>query len=339
MDMDVDGLKGSDELPTSLTAVKGHHVYEEENKDTEVIERAIDIFLHTAEKHCTNRDVTKANKALSKAMQRAKKLGEQHPKVQLIGEHKKRLSLHMKLLPLFSTEPFSFVVHFVAQHKPQSNALVYQGFYGLVRLIRTKVFCTELGIPKAVEFDEREDTCVHIIAKMGDAPVAYCRYWIYQHERPNANWVVLDRLCTLPSYRGRGFAKACLNYAQETLGEIRHSCIPPINIAVFHVPSNQQRFKERLEREGFYLLNDDGECSELRTFQQGRHQRLSCFHLVKPLSNVDEATAKHDMNIARTLTVQQEELIKRRGNLPGEFPAFVEAGNSCSKSTKRSLNT
>ena len=57
------------------------HIYEEENKDTEVIERAIDIFLHTAEKHCTNRDVTKANKALSKALLRAKKLGKQHPKV------------------------------------------------------------------------------------------------------------------------------------------------------------------------------------------------------------------------------------------------------------------
>ena len=58
-------------------------MYEEENKDTEVIERAIDIFLHTAEVHCTNRDVTKANKALSKALNRAKKLGEQHPKVRI----------------------------------------------------------------------------------------------------------------------------------------------------------------------------------------------------------------------------------------------------------------
>ena len=136
-------------------------------------------------------------------------------------EHKKRLSLHMQLLPLFSTEPFSFVVHFVALHKPKSNALVYEGFYGLVRLIRSKVFCKELGIPQSVEFDEREDTCIHIIAKMGDAPVGYCRYWVFQHDEGNANWVVLDRLCTLPTYRGRGFAKACLQYAQDTLGEIR----------------------------------------------------------------------------------------------------------------------
>ena len=119
----------------------------------------------------------------------------------------------------------------------------------------------------------------------------------------------------------------------------RHSYVPPVNLVILLVPYNQRQLKERVEREGFVLLNENANGSTLRTFQQGRHQRLSCFHLAKPLDNVDEASAKHDIMIAKTLTTQQEELLQRRSNVQRAFPAFVQTGNSPSRSTKRGLNT
>lgn len=254
----------------------------------------------------------------------------------MIFEHQKRLKLYMELIPFFRNDPYTFTLHYTSHGSMESNPLVFKSFYGLVRLIREKIFCKELNVPSRVEFDEKENTCTHIVAKFGDAPVCYCRVWI--NEEKNTNWAVIDRICTLSAYRGRGFAKAILSHTIELLHGIRHQYTPPLNIVVVHLPLGQGYLSGKLEQQRFFRLNEHEHNHSIRIYTHGYFQRLCCYHYAAPLKNVDVSSVEHDIQAAKLATNEMEKLIATQNYCITQSVSFYSPlSKGYSQATKRGL--
>lgn len=62
--------------------------------------------------------------------------------------------------------------------------------------IRTRVFVEEQGVPLALEQDESDPGCVHVLCRLAGDPVATGRLLLDGH---------LGRICVLPEWRGKGY--------------------------------------------------------------------------------------------------------------------------------------
>mmetsp|Transcript_4308 Transcript_4308/g.5707 ORF Transcript_4308/g.5707 Transcript_4308/m.5707 type:complete len:330 (-) Transcript_4308:2299-3288(-) len=293
--------------------------------NVQVIERAFDIFIETAELERDKRNFEKAFKALRKAASRAEKLPASHPKRGAILERQQNLYIRVQLASCNRAEPFSFQLHYVTRHKAKCDAYYYQNYSALVRLVRRKVFCDELNIPEEVELDERDDVSIHILAKIGDAPVAYARVWIRQLPLiPNeasttatgsnilsytANWGVIDRFCTLPEYRCRGLGTSVLERATHEIlslnnnsGEGAFGFSPPINMVVVEIPVRQLQIQKKLEQIGLIRLNSANQESPVMYYDtQSQQHRINSVHLAKQLCDSDKFA--HDFALAKKSSI------------------------------------
>ena len=76
------------------------------------------------------------------------------------------------------------------------------------RLLRTLIFIEEQGFVR--EFDDLDDTAVHIVAFDGDKPIGTCRYY----PRPDGSYAI-GRIAVAREYRGKGVGSALVLEAER----------------------------------------------------------------------------------------------------------------------------
>lgn len=76
------------------------------------------------------------------------------------------------------------------------------------RLLRTLIFIEEQGFVR--EFDDLDDTAVHIVAFDGDKPIGTCRYY----QRPDGSYAI-GRIAVAREYRGKGVGSALVLEAER----------------------------------------------------------------------------------------------------------------------------
>lgn len=76
------------------------------------------------------------------------------------------------------------------------------------RLLRTIIFIEEQGFVR--EFDDLDDTAVHIVAFDGDKPIGTCRYY----PRPDGSYAI-GRIAVAREYRGKGVGSALVLEAER----------------------------------------------------------------------------------------------------------------------------
>lgn len=76
------------------------------------------------------------------------------------------------------------------------------------RLLRTLIFIEEQGFVR--EFDDLDDTAVHIVAFDGDKPIGTCRYY----PRPDGSYAI-GRIAVARGYRGKGVGSALVLEAER----------------------------------------------------------------------------------------------------------------------------
>lgn len=69
--------------------------------------------------------------------------------------------------------------------------------------VRTKVFVEEQGVPAALEEDDRDPGCLHLLATRNGVPVGAARLDVVQGGK-------LGRVAVLPEHRGHGVGKAMM---------------------------------------------------------------------------------------------------------------------------------
>ncbi|CAM9690423.1 unnamed protein product [Chrysoparadoxa australica] len=94
----------------------------------------------------------------------------------------------------------------------------FQGKWALAKIIRNRVFVEEMGAIIDEEFGEEDNTSRHALVQVGDAPVGYARWHVAAS--PDMEPIALiDRLCLLPGYRGRGYARKCTEKLIEDINK------------------------------------------------------------------------------------------------------------------------
>ncbi|KAG5177752.1 hypothetical protein JKP88DRAFT_264942 [Tribonema minus] len=128
---------------------------------------------------------------------------------------------------------------------------VFNGYWIICRILRRRVFCEELqGVPE-MEFDENDGTCRHIIIQVGDAPVGCLRWRIEPPQAAGAPAVALiDRLCILAAYRGRGFARKAMEHALEDVSAVAVEAQVGVGAVVVLAPSGTM-LQAKLADRGF----------------------------------------------------------------------------------------
>ena len=73
--------------------------------------------------------------------------------------------------------------------------------------VRRRVFIEEQGVDAALEHDQHDATCEHLIALVDDGVVGAARY------RPTERGVKLERVAVLSGHRGSGVGSALVRHA------------------------------------------------------------------------------------------------------------------------------
>jgi predicted GNAT family N-acyltransferase len=125
----------------------------------------------------------------------------------------------------------AFVVMRFASDDPQMAA---------ARAIRDAVFCREQGVSPALEWDGKDDACVHYLLRDGDEPIATAR------TRPldSRTWKI-ERVAVTRAQRSRGVGRAIMGAILDVLD--RAGCA-----SLLHSQTAVAGFYERLgyRREG-----------------------------------------------------------------------------------------
>ena len=80
-----------------------------------------------------------------------------------------------------------------------------------IRAVRNEVFSVEQGISAALDFDGRDQECVHVLARLGDStPVGTARMLPDGH---------VGRIAVTKPWRGRGVGSSLVEYLCEAAGE------------------------------------------------------------------------------------------------------------------------
>jgi len=267
-----------------------------DQRQTQVLENAVESFLKECEKEIKERHHQKACELLDRAEKR-------FPQLDPIALAKWRprleaLKIRILLLDLFPQTPNPNRQRFKIFSRDTVRPAVYDCNYDLCHLIREKVFCAELRIPYFIEFEQKlEDKAFHALVLVGDAPYTYSRVWI--QDTPEGNkWAVLDRMCTLDvdkdqPYKHRGHGAA--NYMLECIKQFLAVNLLPnpnyhCNILVVHVPVKTPKVIEKLINKGFRFVTSLEDYKNLvergdvpiTYFHDGK-VRVNTVHLYIPL--------------------------------------------------------
>ena len=88
----------------------------------------------------------------------------------------------------------------IVKHELGNTGTIYQA----AKMIRLAVFVDEQGIDPKLEFDPLDVTLVHYVGYVADEPVTTARL------APSGSTVKVQRVATLPEYRGQHFASELL---------------------------------------------------------------------------------------------------------------------------------
>src|SRR5699024_1889532 len=77
--------------------------------------------------------------------------------------------------------------------------------------IRRIVFIEEQHVPEGEEMDEYDEHAIHFLGITNDNPIAASRLrFVDKHGK-------LERICVLPSYRGKSFGKKMIQFMEKTI--------------------------------------------------------------------------------------------------------------------------
>ncbi|KRK48783.1 hypothetical protein FC96_GL001102 [Secundilactobacillus kimchicus JCM 15530] len=88
----------------------------------------------------------------------------------------------------------------IVKHELGNTGTIYQA----AKMIRLAVFVDEQGIDPKLEFDPLDATLVHYVGYVADEPVTTARL------APSGSTVKVQRVATLPEYRGQHLASELL---------------------------------------------------------------------------------------------------------------------------------
>ncbi|WP_288531353.1 GNAT family N-acetyltransferase [uncultured Secundilactobacillus sp.] len=88
----------------------------------------------------------------------------------------------------------------IVKHELGNTGTIYQA----AKMIRLAVFIDEQGIDPKLEFDPLDATLVHYVGYVADKPVTTARL------APSGSTVKVQRVATLPEYRGQHLASELL---------------------------------------------------------------------------------------------------------------------------------
>mmetsp|Transcript_4580 Transcript_4580/g.5661 ORF Transcript_4580/g.5661 Transcript_4580/m.5661 type:complete len:300 (+) Transcript_4580:78-977(+) len=272
---------------------------------------AVSIFLDSATTEYEQGNYDKALKLLQKAKGRIEKLPHNHPSRKIVLESHEKVRNILGLSFYNRSDPFSFSVHYKLISKSTCPSHVYRNFSDLISLIRRKVFCNELNIPELIEQDEKDDDSVHILARIGDAPVAYARIWMNRiGTGQKTNIAVIDRFCTLKNYRCKGLGNGVLAQAKATLLNLNRTGVvsPPSSLIVIEIPVRITQIQRKLEQSGFTRLASVSSDAPVTYFDSHRHRhRINSVHLAKCLDG-DKGAQVRDMEIAKHIAMEQQRM-------------------------------
>lgn len=109
--------------------------------------------------------------------------------------------------------------------------------------IRRAVFIDEQGVSEAVEMDDKDDECDHVVAFDEDQPVGTARL-----RRPEPTVAKMERVAVLEAYRGEGLGRAVMEALERKARE--HGC----TIAKLHGQTTVEPFYESL---GYETVSDE----------------------------------------------------------------------------------
>jgi hypothetical protein len=302
---------------------------EEVSGEKSAHEKAVDAFLKQAELEIERRDAMKASENLGKALKRVEKHAD-HPARGRWEAQLRSLKLHLSLLELFMTRTVPFERRFRVYSSETTSPIAFRCLHGLTRLVRDTVFCKELSIPPAVEFDSRDARALHGMVLVGDDPRCVSRTWLAQGAS-GLRWAVLDRLATLcirgkgdasytVSHRGKGHA----TYMVKQLGG--YLAQNGVKVLVIHlfIRSNSKLLLALLKKGARFVLTE----SEVRR-QQGEGQaekpplvfvedgelRINTIHLWLPLPGATqvevEATLEEVRQHSRAMLALPDDPVNR----------------------------
>ena len=96
----------------------------------------------------------------------------------------------------------------ILKDPPTITEVEYSDAEETLRVIRFAVFVDEQNVPPEVEMDERDPHCIHLLALIGEAPVATARVDI-AHEGK------VGRLAVLARHRRQGIGRALMLRCHE----------------------------------------------------------------------------------------------------------------------------
>jgi predicted GNAT family N-acyltransferase len=112
----------------------------------------------------------------------------------------------------------------------------------LAQAVRREVFVREQGVSEALELDEHDATCQHVLALIGRSPVGAARY------RETEGGHKLERVAVLAARRGAGVGEALVDHI--------HRSLPQGARAYVHAQASAIGFWERMgyagEGEAFF---------------------------------------------------------------------------------------
>jgi len=109
--------------------------------------------------------------------------------------------------------------------------------------IRRAVFMDEQGVSEAVEMDDKDDECDHVVMFEEDRPVATARL-----RRPEPEVAKMERVAVLEAYRGEGLGRAVMEAIERKARE--SGC----TVAKLHGQTTVEEFYQSL---GYETVSDE----------------------------------------------------------------------------------
>jgi len=109
--------------------------------------------------------------------------------------------------------------------------------------IRRAVFMDEQGVSEAVEMDDKDDECNHVVAFDGEKPVATARL-----RRPEPEVAKMERVAVLEAYRGEGLGQAVMKALERKARD--YDC----TVAKLHGQTTVEQFYQSL---GYETVSDE----------------------------------------------------------------------------------
>ncbi len=102
-------------------------------------------------------------------------------------------------------------------------------------LVRRQVFIDEQNVPEELEYDEFDDTALHVICKVNEAVVAAGRILFFEEE------AIVGRVAVLRKWRGKGIGYKIMEFLMDI------AKAKGIRILSANVQINVQHFYEKLD--------------------------------------------------------------------------------------------